>query len=564
MEKRIFVAVLVSIALLWGWALIAPKLFPDLMKKPAPAKTSPATKPVTTDTVAPIPQPPASLAKIAPPPSPQAPTSASRIQYTSIARPGFVATFSNRGAQLVSFKLTNYKQDGQPVELVKAREASRTDFPFAIEASNGPLTRRLNSALYAVNHYQQKNEEVIEYRYAAADGVAATKTFRFPDDFLFDFSVALSPATPYRIAIGPGLRTLGADEKDSQFTITGNGVVQRDDSYKTIRREKAPSLDVLDSVQFVGITDNYFLSVLRPDHAGSAVLRAVDFGSGKDKRRELYAAVNAAGDGVVSGEAFFGPKETALVDKYGLDKTLQYGTFSIIARWFLIVLKWINGFTHNWGWSIVVLTIVIKIALYPLQHKWMLSMRKMQKLQPKMESIKSRYKKHKSDPEQRQKMNAEVMKLYQQEGINPAGGCLPMLIQLPIFYGFYEMLEHAIELRGAPFMLWIHDLSVKDPTYILPILMTIAMFVQQKITPTTADPQQRKMFLVMPIVFGWIFKEFPSGLTLYWLVQNILTIVQQMITNRYWKDHPTATASNGEQEDRSWRNDSKEKISRTR
>ncbi|HEY6844013.1 MAG TPA: membrane protein insertase YidC, partial [Thermoanaerobaculia bacterium] len=204
-----------------------------------------------------------------------------------------------------------------------------------------------------------------------------------------------------------------------------------------------------------------------------------------------------------------------------------------------------------------------KIALYPLQHKWMLSMRKMQKLQPKMEAIKARYKKHKSDPEQRQKMNAEVMKLYQQEGINPAGGCLPMLIQLPIFYGFYEMLEHAIELRGAPWALWIHDLSVKDPTYILPILMTVAMFVQQMITPSTADPQQRRMFLIMPIIFGWIFKEFPSGLTLYWLVQNILTIVQQVITNRYWKDHPAA-ASNGVQEDRSWRNDSKEKISRTR
>ncbi|HJT18503.1 MAG TPA: membrane protein insertase YidC, partial [Thermoanaerobaculia bacterium] len=445
----------------------------------------------------------------------------------------------------------------------KARDANRTDFPFAIEAANAALTRRLNTALYSVNHYQQKGEEVIEFRYAAADGVAATKTFRFPDDYLFDFAVAVSPAKPYRVTIGPGIRTLGADEKDSQFTITGNGVVQIDDKLKVVRREKSPSLDVFDSVQFIGLTDNYFLSVLRPQHSGSALMRAVDFGSGKDKRREIYAAVNAAPDGIVSGEAFFGPKETGLVDKYGLDKTLQYGTFSAVARVFLIALTWINGFTHNWGWAIVVMTILIKIALYPLQHKWMLSMRKMQKLQPKMEAIKARYKKHKSDPEQRQKMNAEVMKLYQQEGINPAGGCLPMLIQLPIFYGFYEMLEHAIELRGAPWTLWIHDLSVKDPTYILPILMTIAMFVQQMITPSTADPQQRRMFLIMPIVFGWIFKEFPSGLTLYWLVQNILTIVQQVITNKYWKDHP-ASASSGEQEDRSWRNDSKEKISRTR
>ena len=564
MEKRIFTAVLISIALLWGWAVLAPKLFPDLVKKPAPVapakKTAPTTNTVT-PAPTPVPQPPASLAKIAP--APQAPVAASRVELTQIKRAGFIATFSNHGAQLVSFKLTNYKQDGQPVELVKARDANRTDFPFAIEASNPNLTRALNSALYAVNHFEEKGQEVIEYRYAGADGFAATKTFRFPGDYLFDFSVNVTPAIPYRIAIGPGLRTLGADEKDSQFTITGNGVVQSDDKLKVIRREKSPNFDVYDSAQFIGITDNYFLSVLRPEHAGSAVLRAVDFGTGKEKRRELYAALNAATDGVVSGEAFFGPKETGLVDKYGFDKTLQYGTFSVIARLFLIVLTWINSFTHNWGWSIVVLTIVIKIALYPLQHKWMLSMRKIQKVQPKMEAIKARYKKHRTDPEQRQKMNAEVMKLYQQEGINPAGGCLPMLIQLPIFYGFYAMLAHAIELRGAPWMLWVHDLSAKDPTYVLSILMTIAMFIQQKITPTSADPQQRRMFLIMPIVFGWIFKEFPSGLTLYWLVQNILTIVQQVITNTYWKDHP-ATASNGEQEDRSWRNDSKEKISRTR
>src|SRR5438132_12918893 len=152
-------------------------------------------------------------------------------------------------------------------------------------------------------------------------------------------------------------------------------------------------------------------------------------------------------------------------------------------------------------------------------------MKKIKKLQPKMNAIKTRNRKHKSDPEQRQKMNADMMKLYQQEGINPAGGCLPMLIQFPIFVGFYNLLSHAIELRGADFGLWIHDLSAKDPYYITPILMTVAMFVQQLITPTTDDPAQRRMFLIMPIVFGWIFKEFPSGLVVYGLAQNIFEYV---------------------------------------
>src|SRR5579884_3826548 len=382
MEKRIFAAVLISIALLWGWAVIAPKLFPELAKKPVPAaKSAPAPTTTTqtqTATTTAAAAPAAEETAAAPVPklaaAPRAPIAAARVQSVVIKRAGFIATFSNRGGELVSFKLNNYKQDNAPVELVKARDASRSDFPFAIETTNAALTRRLNTALFAVNHYQQNGGDVIEFRYASADGVAATKTFRFPDDYLFSFAVAVSPATPYRVAIGPGIRTLGADEKDSQFTITGNGVVQRDDSLKVIRREKSPSLDVFDSVQFIGITDNYFLSVLRPEHSGSSLFRAIDFGTGKDKRREIYAAVNAAPDGIVSGEAFFGPKETALVDRYGLEKTLQYGTFSVIARWFLIALKWINGFVHNWGWSIIVLTIVIKIALYPLQHKWMLSM----------------------------------------------------------------------------------------------------------------------------------------------------------------------------------------------
>lgn len=547
MEKRIFVAVILSIALLWGWAVLAPKLFPELVKpkKAAPTQTAPATTTTETSTTSTAPVPSSSTQPVPPAvkaaPISRTPIRATHVEYTTIQRPGFIARFSNRGAELISFQLTGYKtKDGKSnVELVKSRDLSRTDFPFAIEGRDGALAARLNTALYGVNTYNENGTTILEYRYAEEDGVAAIKTFRFRADYLFDFSVTVSPPVPYRIVVGPGIRTLEPDEKDSQFTITGNGVVQRGDDLKIIRREKAPNIAFWDSVQFVGMEDNYFLAVLQPSaKSGGAMLRAVDFGAGKDKRREIYAGVNAATDGVVSGEAFFGPKETGLLDKYGFEKTLQYGTFGIIARFFLVALAWINSFTHNWGWSIIVLTIVIKIALYPLQHKWMASMRKIQKVQPKMEAIKARYKKHRTDPEQRNKMNQEVMKLYQTEGINPAGGCLPMLIQFPIFVGFYNLLSHAIELRGAPFGLWIHDLSAKDPTYILPILMTVAMFIQQFITPTTADPQQRRMFLIMPIVFGWIFKEFPSGLTLYWLVQNILTIVQQLITNKYWKDHP--------------------------
>jgi YidC/Oxa1 family membrane protein insertase len=165
-------------------------------------------------------------------------------------------------------------------------------------------------------------------------------------------------------------------------------------------------------------------------------------------------------------------------------------------------------------------------------------MKKMQKVQPKVNALKDKYKKAKSDAEQRQKMNMEMMKLYQQEGINPMSGCLPILLQLPILWAFYGLLSNAIELRGAEFMGWINDLSAPDPYYLTPILMTATMFIQQWMTPTTLDPVQRKIFMVLPLVFGFIFKDFPSGLVLYWLVQNVLTIIQQAIMNRYWKDHP--------------------------
>ena len=545
MEKRIFTAVLVSIGLLWLWAALAPRFFPDLVKQQQPQKAPAAVAAKTTTAATATASTPKAAAPAAVSAKAATPTSAASIVLARVETADYVATFSNRGAELVSFKLRHYAtkpKGGEPVELVKSRDPQRSDFPFAIETRDANVSARLNTALYDVTNQVVNGAGTLTFHYVGPDGLTATKTFVFSREFQFRVNVNIEPALPYRLMIGPGLRNLDPDEQDNRFTMTGNGVVQVDDKLKLINREKSDRVNIFEDVQFAGVEDNYFMAVMRPEKSASAVVRAAEFVNGKIKRREFYAGLNAAPDGSFAGQAFFGPKETTLLDQYGYEKTLQFGTFGIIARFFLGVLQWLNRTTHNWGWAIIILTILIKVVLYPLQHKWMLSMKKIQKVQPKMEAIKARYKKHRTDAEQRQKMNTEMMKLYQQEGINPAGGCLPMLIQFPIFLGFYNLLSHAIELRGAPFALWIHDLSVKDPTYVLPILMTIAMFFQQMITPTSADPAQRRMFLIMPIVFGWIFKEFPSGLVLYWLVQNILTIVQQMITNRYWKDHPEATA----------------------
>jgi YidC/Oxa1 family membrane protein insertase len=549
MEKRIFLAVLISIAVLALWSAVVPKLFPELARRPEPVKTAEKTTAAPARAGTTTPEPAATTGTVPRPPEPAAtavaapvPVSAARVERTVIETPEYRAVLSNRGAELISFRLNTYLRKHAPgdVDLVKLREPGRTDYPFAIEARDGALAARLNSALWTVSESTEGSKRLIRYRYS--DGtVEATKTFGFTSGqpYLFEFSTSISPAVPYRVVIGPGIQTLAPEEQDSRVIITGNGVVQQGGKFHVLRREKGPAVQVFPSVDYIGIEDNYFLTTLRPARGAEAVLRRVAFFDGKKNRRDdLYVSLNASG-GTVSGDAFFGPKETKILDRYGLGEALQFGWFGVIARFFLEALVWINRATQNYGWAIIVLTIVIKIVLYPLQHKSIVSMKKMQKVQPKVEAIKARFKKARTDPEQRQKMNVEMMQLYQKEGINPMAGCLPLVLQLPILWGFYNLLSRAIELRGAPFMLWIQDLSEKDPYYITPILMTATMFIQTWITPATGDPAQRRIFLIMPLVFGFMFKDFPSGLVLYWLVQNILTIAQQMIMNKWWKEHPS-------------------------
>ena len=182
------------------------------------------------------------------------------------------------------------------------------------------------------------------------------------------------------------------------------------------------------------------------------------------------------------------------------------------------------------------MTLLIRILLFPLMHKSYASMKKMQKLAPKMNAIRDKYKKAKTDAAQRQKMNAELMALYQAEGYNPMSGCFPVLLQLPILVAFYNVLSRAVELRHAPFVFWIKDLSAVDRSYLLVILMIVTMYIQQAMTPSTIDPIQKKIFMAMPLLWGFMLKEMPSGLVLYWLFSNVLTILQQMLINRMGRD----------------------------
>jgi YidC/Oxa1 family membrane protein insertase len=231
---------------------------------------------------------------------------------------------------------------------------------------------------------------------------------------------------------------------------------------------------------------------------------------------------------------FFGPKDFDVLSSVDRDlvRAIHFGMFSWLVVPLLRALKWINVYIGNYGWSIIALTVLINLVMFPLRHKSVVSMRRMQEIQPQVKAIQDRYAHLKMTDPARQNMNKEMMQLYKERGVNPASGCVPMLLTLPVLFAFYAMLSVAIELRGAPFIGWIKDLSAHDPLFITPVLMGITQFVQTKMTPSTADPAQQKVMMFMPLLFMFMFVWAPSGLVLYWTVSNLWAIGQQAITNR--------------------------------
>ena len=283
-------------------------------------------------------------------------------------------------------------------------------------------------------------------------------------------------------------------------------------------------------VSWVGYENKYFLAAFFPrkDEAISADIVQTDRNSLVINCFEKPISSSIGKTRAYSYGFYCGPKDIKILNSLGVDleKAINFGMFDIIAKPLLYVLKYLNKVTHNYGLAIVILTVIIKILFFPLTHKSYKSMKAMKDLQPKMAALKKKYK------DDKERLNREIMSLYRTYKVNPLGGCLPLLIQFPIFIAFYWVLLGSIELRHAPFMLWIKDLSAKDPYYVTPILMGVSMFIQQKMSPTAGDPTQAKVMLAMPIIFTFLFLKFPSGLVLYWLVNNILQIFQQLYIDK--------------------------------
>jgi len=540
MEKRLLVAAGLSLLVLLTWEWIGPKppkRVATLVETPAAAAAAtPAAGGAT---------PMAANAAAAPVPAVlPAAARAEAETLTTVSNGVFRATFSNRGAVLSSFVLTgHFDEQKQPLELLRKLPP---EFPRPLGLDFGAdaaTTKKVAEALFVV---ERESDRVVRWRYADAT-IAVVKEIRVGEGYLFDVKVTVTgPA--YSVLVGPGLRNPTEAERGSRYVMAATAVGETVEGMKTVSAEKASDKNVwaIPAKGFAGIEDNYFLEVLVPKAPSTARLFSFSLPRPEGKpSAEIAAGVGA--QGAFEGSAYFGPKDVTILESYnlGLQRTVDFGWYGILARPLLWLLKKTQGYVGNWGIAILVVTFLIRLLLFPLTAKSYVSMKKMQKLAPKMNAIRDKYKKAKSDAAQRQKMNEELMKLYQSEGYNPMSGCLPIVLQLPILVAFYNVLSRSIELRHAPFYFWIKDLSAIDGTYVLVILMIISMYVQQAMTPSTMDPAQKKVFMFMPVLWGFFLKDMPSGLVLYWLFSNLLTIVQQLVMNRIVKEDDPAPPRKG-------------------
>lgn len=327
---------------------------------------------------------------------------------------------------------------------------------------------------------------------------------------------------PVRMGLAGGIDSSMAEDK-----LTFNGPLMYDG--KKVKEKKVSKIDepiVVEKPQWIGYTSKYFLAAFANSFSRGEIVKKGDVA---DIFGESEIQVNPSDRKAVNFSIYVGPKEYDLLKshKLKLEKSIDFGIFSFIAIPMLKFLNLFDGYVNNYGIAIILLTIVVKILTFPLTQKSMVSMKKMGSLAPKMAEIREKYSADK------EKLNAATMELYKKEGVNPFGGCLPLILQIPIFFALYKTLLLAIELQGAPFFGWIVDLSLKDPYYITPIIMGGTMFLQQRMSPSTVqDPIQQKVFMLMPVIFTFMFLTFPAGLVVYWLTNNVLSIAQQYYINK--------------------------------
>ena len=440
---------------------------------------------------------------------------------SSIKSKYFEAKIDDLG-RISSFKLLDPKykdENNQPLDLIAQNAYAK---PLELRFSDA----RINELTFKTAYNADKKELLIDENSSVTlvltqslDKLIVKKELTFYELGNYDISVSLSENMPYFISTG-SRPSLAVDS----FTVHGALLLDSKDTIHTYEDGDVDNDESFSNILVASAFDRYYSSFF---YSFNEPLNIV-----VSKDKEGNSLLFAHSQNEFKSGAYIGPKEHSILRAIDerLDVVVEYGWFTFIAKPMFDFLNFLHTYIGNWGWAIVVMTLIVRLLLFPLTYKSMISMNKLKDLAPKMKDIRDKYK---GDP---QKMNLHMMDLYKKHGANPMAGCLPILLQIPIFFAIYRVLLNAIELKGAYWALWIDDLSVMDPYFILPILMGLTMFLQQHITPMAIqDPLQAKIMKYLPLIFIVFFITFPAGLTLYWFVNNLCSLIQQWIINKLFE-----------------------------
>ena len=540
MEKKTILAFVLSLAVLIAWSvLFAPK--------PA-QKTEPSTKEETVQSQpAPTasPQPAPAVQKMERPAGSMASTAEEK--EVVVETPLYRAVFSSTGASIKSFKLKKYHLKADPdsplVDLAHGQVPLVTiQFDPAGKKDTNPVVYHVDENSLTMEAGASPRE--LTFRATTSDGLVLQQTFRIdPDQYAVEhgFTVSNPLEKPVEGILKARIANLPPKESTSYYSFIGITLLLNNKYEEIASKDLKNEKSLSGLIAWISYQEDYFMTAFVPEAESQSNFLGRTLASGV-----LEGTWSAALQPIHSGNQFstrstlyLGPRDLDILKVIGrkLDLAIDFGWTDIIAKPLLYLLRFFNQYTGNYGIAIILLTILIKILFWPLTHKSYKSMKEMQKIQPLMAKIREKYKDNK------EMMNKEMMSLYKTYKVNPMGGCLPMVIQIPVFFALFRILGNSIELRHAPFVLWINDLSAPDRLFHLPftipymtppsgipvltLLMGASMFIQQKMTPTPGDPMQAKIMLLMPVIFTFMFINFPSGLVLYWLVNNVLSIGQQ-------------------------------------
>jgi YidC/Oxa1 family membrane protein insertase len=508
MDKRMLLAIILSIAILVTYQYFFVKPVPQEKAVQETVREENRTTQAAPKAVAPMPRTEVSAAE----------------KEVRVESDLYTAVFTSTGGTIKGIELKKYKdKNGRPIIL----KGDDVLLPLSIGADEGFQFSKVNFSVQGrdVKLGPESKTAMLIFEYSS-EGYSIRRTYTFKnDDYGIDLKDEVSGLNSYWITLG---KDFGIYEKDE--AVHFGPVILKDAERMEFTAKKLAEQpkSFKENVRWVAQEDKYFFSAIAPKGQ-------IEEAKAWSKNGDALVAIKLSG-GSNNYLVYAGPKEYDSLKKsgFGLQHIVDFGFFSILALPLFWLMKVFYNIIPNYGVSIIILTIIVRIPFIPLINKGQKSMKKLQDIQPKMAEIREKYKK---DP---QRMQKELMELYKKHKVNPMGGCLPMLLQIPVFFALYKVLFIAIELRGAPFMLWINDLSLKDPYYILPIIMGATMVIQMKMTPSTMDPTQQKIMMIMPIVFTFLFLTFPSGLVLYWLVNNVLSIAQQWHMNKKLAKQPVS------------------------